>query len=95
MISILFVTGVSFILALMLTRFVRDASTQLGLVDLPDNHRKTHQVAVPRTGGVAIVAAYLLSYAVLHLHAAFRRRHCARRTAVHLASAARQPGRSF
>jgi UDP-GlcNAc:undecaprenyl-phosphate/decaprenyl-phosphate GlcNAc-1-phosphate transferase len=65
MISILFVTAASFLLAIVLTRLVRDTSTRLGLVDLPDNRRKTHQLAVPRTGGVAIVAAYLFSYALL------------------------------
>jgi UDP-GlcNAc:undecaprenyl-phosphate GlcNAc-1-phosphate transferase len=40
-------------------------STRLGLVDLPDHRRKTHHLAVPRTGGVAIVAAYLLAYLLL------------------------------
>jgi len=65
MISILFVTAVSFLLAMGLTRLVRDTSTRLGLVDLPDNRRKTHLLAVPRTGGVAIVAAYLLAYVLL------------------------------
>lgn len=65
MISILFVTAVSFVLAMFLTRLVRDTSTRLGLVDLPDNRRKTHLLAVPRTGGIAIAAAYLLAYALL------------------------------
>src|ERR1017187_10157197 len=65
MISIGFVTAVSFLLAMVLTRLVRDASIRLGLVDLPDNRRKTHLLAVPRTGGVAIIAAYLLAYLLL------------------------------
>src|ERR1017187_1771152 len=58
MISVLFVAVISFLLSLALTRLVRDASTRLGLVDLPDYRRKTHHLPVPRTGGVAIVAAY-------------------------------------
>src|SRR5437016_5613617 len=65
MFSIAFVTAVSFLLSLVLTRVVRDGSLRLGLVDRPDSRRKTHQVAVPRTGGVAIVAAYLLAYVLL------------------------------
>jgi len=65
MISILFVTVAAFLLAMLFTRLVRDASMRLGLVDLPDSRRKTHLRAVPRTGGVAIVAAYLLAYVLL------------------------------
>ena len=65
MVSLIFVTGLSFVLALMLTRLVRDGSVRLGWVDLPDNGRKAHRKAVPRTGGVAIVAAYLLTFGVL------------------------------
>ena len=63
--SFVFVTAMSFLLSIVLTRLVRDASLRLGLVDLPDQRRKTHMVAVPRTGGVAIVAAYLLAYVLL------------------------------
>ncbi len=65
MISLVFVTGVSFILALFLTRLARDGSLRLGLVDRPDCARKTHLLAVPRTGGVAIVSAYLLALGLL------------------------------
>jgi UDP-GlcNAc:undecaprenyl-phosphate GlcNAc-1-phosphate transferase len=65
MFSIGFVSIVSFLVALVLTRVVRDGSVRLGLVDLPDTGRKTHQVAVPRTGGVAIAAAYLLAFVFL------------------------------
>ena len=65
MYSIGFVGTVAFLLALLLTRLVRDVSVRLGLVDRPDHRRKTHPVAVPRTGGVAIVAAYLLTFALL------------------------------
>ena len=63
--SIGFATAISFLLSMLLTRLVRDGSLRLGLVDPPDKRRKTHLVAVPRTGGVAIVAAYLLAYALL------------------------------
>jgi UDP-GlcNAc:undecaprenyl-phosphate GlcNAc-1-phosphate transferase len=65
MFSLAFVTGVSFLLALVLTRLARDGSLRLGLVDLPDNGRKTHRTAVPRTGGVAIVAAYVVTFGLL------------------------------
>jgi UDP-GlcNAc:undecaprenyl-phosphate/decaprenyl-phosphate GlcNAc-1-phosphate transferase len=63
--SFVFVTAMSFLLSMVLTRLVRAGSLRLGLVDLPDQRRKTHMVAVPRTGGVAIVAAYLLAYVLL------------------------------
>ncbi|MCU1233190.1 MAG: glycosyl transferase, family 4 [Candidatus Solibacter sp.] len=63
--SIILVTAIAFALSLLFTRLVRDGSLRLGLVDLPDQRRKTHLRAVPRTGGVAIVAAYLVAYALL------------------------------
>src|SRR5437879_364465 len=65
MYSIGFVGIVSFLLAMVLTHIVRSGSVRFGLVDLPDNRRKTHEVPVPRTGGVAIVAAYLLTFVLL------------------------------
>src|ERR1051325_8859758 len=65
MFSIGFVSIVAFLIALISTRLVRDGSVRLGLVDLPDNRRKMHKLAVPRTGGIAIAVAYLLAFVFL------------------------------
>ncbi len=57
----------SFLLSLLLTPFVRNVSVSRGWVDAPDSRRKLHRVAIPRTGGVAVIGAYLISYGVLVL----------------------------
>src|ERR1700722_7498587 len=45
------------------TPFVRDLFGFLGLVDRPDFKRKLHVRAVPRVGGLALAAAYLIALA--------------------------------
>jgi UDP-GlcNAc:undecaprenyl-phosphate GlcNAc-1-phosphate transferase len=45
---------------LVLTPFIRDWAKRANFVDQPDA-RKTHQRAIPRVGGIAIFAAYLLA----------------------------------
>src|SRR6476660_1313670 len=57
MYSILFLAATSFLLCFVLTPLVTIGSGRLGLLDHPRGRRKIHEIAVPRTGGVAIVAA--------------------------------------
>lgn len=54
----------SFLLALLLTPVVRNYSVRRGWVDTPDA-RKVHGAGIPRTGGVAVLAAYLGAYLIL------------------------------
>lgn len=65
MLSLGFGAALSFLFALLLTPLLRDALVARGLVDKPDGRRKLHQRTVPRLGGVAVVAAYALTYVVL------------------------------
>jgi UDP-GlcNAc:undecaprenyl-phosphate GlcNAc-1-phosphate transferase len=51
----------AFVVTLLSTPVVRAVSIQAGRVDAPDRRRKLHLVATPRTGGVAIVLAYLVA----------------------------------
>lgn len=67
MLSLLTLVLSSFLLALLLTPLVRNASRRRGWVDRPDARRKLHLLAVPRTGGAAVLAAYLGAFAVLLL----------------------------
>jgi UDP-GlcNAc:undecaprenyl-phosphate GlcNAc-1-phosphate transferase len=55
------------ILCLLLTPPTRNWSVRLGLVDRPDNKRKIHPAATPRTGGVPILLSYCGAYALLLL----------------------------
>ena len=57
----------SFTLALFLTPLVRNYALRFGLVDRPDQHRKTHKRPIPRLGGVAILAATVGAYALVLL----------------------------
>jgi UDP-GlcNAc:undecaprenyl-phosphate/decaprenyl-phosphate GlcNAc-1-phosphate transferase len=52
-------------LALLLTPLIGRGSAVLGLVDAPGG-RKVHTQSVPRTGGLAVVAAAALSLMVVH-----------------------------
>jgi UDP-GlcNAc:undecaprenyl-phosphate GlcNAc-1-phosphate transferase len=67
MYSLLFLGFTSFVLSLLLTPVVRHFSHRWGLVDQPDHGRKLHTSPIPRLGGVAILAAYLLAFAALLL----------------------------
>jgi UDP-GlcNAc:undecaprenyl-phosphate GlcNAc-1-phosphate transferase len=55
----------SFLLALLLTPLVRNFSVGRGWVDTPDGGRKSHRVGIPRTGGVAILLAYVGAFGIL------------------------------
>jgi UDP-GlcNAc:undecaprenyl-phosphate GlcNAc-1-phosphate transferase len=67
MYSLCLLSLVSLVLSLILTPVIRYWSIRLGLVDRPDHRRKTHKVATPRTGGVAIMASYAGAYGLLLL----------------------------
>jgi UDP-GlcNAc:undecaprenyl-phosphate GlcNAc-1-phosphate transferase len=56
--------GLSLLLALGLTPLVRDSIGRLGFLDHPDGNRKKHASAVPRVGGIAIVGAYVGTFAL-------------------------------
>ena len=66
MYSLLILAISSFLLALLLTPLVRNYSVRRGWVDAPDA-RKVHGAGIPRTGGVAVLAAFVGSYGVLLL----------------------------
>ena len=65
MYSLLFLAFVSFVLSLLLTPLVRNASRRLGLFDLPDDGRKRHGRPIPRVGGIAVALAYTLAFGLL------------------------------
>lgn len=65
MISLAFLAASAFLLTALLTPLVRGIALRGGWVDQPDAHRKLHQTAVPRLGGVAVLAGYLGSFALL------------------------------
>ncbi len=64
--SLLALFGIAFSLSALLVPATRWLFLKLGKLDQPDG-RKNHTVAVPRSGGLAIVSAYLLSVAILEL----------------------------
>jgi UDP-GlcNAc:undecaprenyl-phosphate/decaprenyl-phosphate GlcNAc-1-phosphate transferase len=53
----------SLLLSFVLTRYVRDLSSARGWVAPPVLDRHLHRVPVPRSGGVAVFLAFLLSFA--------------------------------
>lgn len=55
---VLFLSGLLF--TLLLTPFVRWAAIRLGVVDIPDNHRRIHAQPTPRLGGVAIFTSFMI-----------------------------------
>ena len=65
---ILLVT-VAIVTALLVTPVVGKIFVQYGIVDRPDGQRKLHHGAIPRVGGIIIVASYLAAFgafAALH-----------------------------
>jgi UDP-GlcNAc:undecaprenyl-phosphate GlcNAc-1-phosphate transferase len=59
------ITAIAFLLALLLTPLVRNRAIALGLVDKPDNVRKTHESPIPRVGGIGVIAAYIIAIAFI------------------------------
>ncbi len=51
----------SFILSILFTPVAKRAAIYFGIMDWPDQKLKTHRGAVPYLGGVAILAAFILS----------------------------------
>lgn len=60
MTTLLFIFVFSITLSLILTAVVRDLSIRWGVMDMP-NHRKVHKKPIPRTGGVAIFASFVVT----------------------------------
>jgi UDP-GlcNAc:undecaprenyl-phosphate/decaprenyl-phosphate GlcNAc-1-phosphate transferase len=54
----------SVLLALGITPVIRDRIGKFGFLDHPDGVRKKHAGAVPRVGGIAIVLAYVATFAI-------------------------------
>jgi UDP-GlcNAc:undecaprenyl-phosphate GlcNAc-1-phosphate transferase len=54
----------AFVVSLLLTPHVRNAAIRLKWVDQPDSFRKLHNAPVPRIGGVPVVLACIVSWAV-------------------------------
>ena len=62
---LIFTLGVlALVLALILTPLVRDYVGKWGFLDHPDGVRKKHATPVPRVGGIAIVLAYFITFAI-------------------------------
>lgn len=58
---------ISFVLAFLLTPFVRRKATFWGAVAMPDNYRHIHQRPTPRLGGIAIYLAFVCTLMVVPL----------------------------
>jgi UDP-GlcNAc:undecaprenyl-phosphate GlcNAc-1-phosphate transferase len=67
MYSLLFLVVSSFLFSLLLTPLARNLARHWGWVDHPDHGRKLHTIPIPRVGGIAILASYLLAFASLLL----------------------------
>ncbi len=67
MYSMIFLSVAALLLSLALTPLIRDRSLALGLVDRPDQGRKLHRRATPRTGGVPILLSYAGAYCIFLL----------------------------
>ena len=59
--SVVFITLITFLTSLILVPFVKKIATHVGALDMP-NERKVHKEPMPRMGGLAIFAAFLLGY---------------------------------
>ncbi len=54
----------SVVLSLLATPLVRDSIGRIGFLDEPDGIRKKHLKPIPRVGGIAIVLAYVSTFAI-------------------------------
>jgi UDP-GlcNAc:undecaprenyl-phosphate GlcNAc-1-phosphate transferase len=63
--SVLFVAGIAFGVALILTPVVARLAVSMGWMDRPDGRRKLHRRPVPAVGGVAVVMGFCVAAAFL------------------------------
>ncbi len=61
MYSLIFLAALSFVICFFLTPLVRNGLNRAGILDRPDDTRKFHERAIPRLGGVPIVASMAIS----------------------------------
>lgn len=57
--------ALAFVLALLLTPLVRALAVKRGWLDRPDGRRKAHAAPVPRLGGLAVYASFLVASVVV------------------------------
>jgi UDP-GlcNAc:undecaprenyl-phosphate/decaprenyl-phosphate GlcNAc-1-phosphate transferase len=57
----------SLVMCFVLTPFLRDFFSFLGIVDKPDSYRKQHRRPVPRLGGIGLMVAYSIATIALAL----------------------------
>jgi len=55
----------SLVVCFVLTPFLRDLFSVLGIVDNPDSGRKAHLRPVPRVGGIALIGGYFIAFITL------------------------------
>jgi UDP-GlcNAc:undecaprenyl-phosphate GlcNAc-1-phosphate transferase len=67
MYSFLFLAASSLLICLALTPLCRDLFRRAGMLDHPDQSRKTHARPIPRMGGIPIAIAYAGSFGLLLL----------------------------
>ena len=65
--SLTFLVVFSFLFAFVLTPLFRAVAIRMGAVDKPDSQRKAHSRPLPRTGGLAILLAYVGATGILTL----------------------------
>lgn len=70
--SLYFVAGISFVVAVVLTPLVARLAVAWGWMDHPDGHRKLHHSPVPAVGGVAVFAGFAAAGALLQLLERYR-----------------------
>src|SRR5579883_1836339 len=63
--------GVAFAISCALTPLVRFAALHLGWLDLPSSSVKTHKVATPSLGGIAIYLSYVATLLFLRFFTQF------------------------
>ena len=64
--ELLWMAGQAFLIVLLLTPILRDVFRSYNLVDRP-GRRKVHAYPIPRLGGIAIAAGYMLAL-ILYTH---------------------------
>ena len=66
--SMAIIFGITLLVSLVLTPWVRRVAVRRGLLDMPGEERRVHKVPIPRLGGLAMFAAFavgiLLTFAL-------------------------------
>jgi len=60
-VNIIMIFSIAFVVAFFMTPFVKNLAIKLNAIDVPKDNRRVHKTPIPRLGGLAILAGFIMA----------------------------------